>query len=82
MILSMHCTWNIQEMILVISMQQCYIDVYKSHLENDTIYAMYKKYSGGNLHVLSLYGRQSCSQQMKIFWKLCLRMMTLMKETC
>lgn len=52
MILSMHCTWNIQEMILVISMQQCYIDVYKSHLENDIIYAMYKKYSVNDIKVV------------------------------
>lgn len=39
-------------MILVISMQQCYIDVYKSHLENDIIYAMYKKYSVNDIKVV------------------------------
>lgn len=91
------------------SMQQCYIDVNRSHSENYIIYAMYKtrlyyqcnvqctrqnyiiyamykKYSVNGIKVLMylfcLYGRQSCSQQMKTFWKLCLRMMTLMKETC
>lgn len=36
----MHCTWNIQEMI--ISMQQFYIDVNKSHSEDNIIYAVYK----------------------------------------
>lgn len=33
-------------------MQQCYIDVYKSHLENDIIYAMYKKYSVNDIKVV------------------------------
>lgn len=102
---------------MIISMQQFYIDVNKSHSEdniiyavyktklyylcnvqdkivlsmqftrqNCIIYAMYKKYSVNDIKVLMylfcLFDRQSCSQQMKTFWKLCLRMMTLMKETC
>lgn len=38
--------------ILVISMQQCYIDMYKSHSENNIIYAIYNEYSVNDIKVL------------------------------
>lgn len=51
-IYALYIKYSRNDNILVISMQQCYIDMYKSHSENNIIYAIYNEYSVNDIKVL------------------------------